>query len=304
MHMRYFTILFVFFMTTGCSDFPTAGNSPSFVGVHAVLNPQLEKQEVYVSRAFNLDAFEEYSPDTLKGHESGAVVTVSFDTQSVRFIELTPGYYQDTAGVLKVISGRTYSLNVVTANGEKISATTIVPFTPTLTAPVSIDTFHVDIAIDTTYHFIYDSSYWVEVNMRFLNAPLLFQWNTPSSGVVFYFRIGSDTMYVLDHQNGDVTYYDFSLIVSQGFLYKPELLVFDQPNARYGDNWSWTGFLPDESNIIEGSTYIQIQSFDFSVTNDSRRKIISNINGGFGFFGSMNNYRKPVYFIITPRVVI
>lgn len=297
LYMKNISILFVFLIMAGCSDFPTANNSASFVGVHAVLNPALSRQVVYVSRAFNLDVYEEYVPDTLKIRESGAIVIIHNDSQLVRFTETVPGYYQDTAGVLKVIPGKTYSIDIVTSQGEKISASTTVPLNPTLTAPAQMDTLRVDIAIDSMYENT------IYVNMKFLNAPLLFQWSNPSSIQMFYFRVGSDTTYIFDHKNGYSTNYNYSLILSQGYLYQPKLQVFGRPNTYYSDSWVWAGFLRNEENIIEGASFIQIYSFDFSVTNDSRRKIMSNINGGFGYFSSMNIFRKPIYFVVTTHIV-
>jgi hypothetical protein len=256
-------------MTSGCSDFPTADNSASFVGVHAVLNPNLARQEVYVSRAFNLDAYEEYIPDTLKVHESGAIVIVRKDTQSVRFTEVAPGYYQDTAGVLKVVPGKTYELEVTTAQDEKITGSTIVPSNVVLINPTTMDTLSIDIGRDSA-----------KGGIQFMNDPLLFEWDNTSQEEVFYFNIGGN---------------DFTWLTRQSFVEEPRVVLFENPNWPYDGNWFWNGPIPGGDMTIEENMFIQIYSFDFSITNDSKKRITSNLKGGFGYFSSMNISRKAIY---------
>lgn len=295
--MRIPIIVLLIALINSCTDQPDVSGSLSFIGVHGVLTPKLKNQELYLSRAVNLDQFDEYAPDTIATQLSGAYVTIEYNDQTVVFTEISPGYYVDTAGVLQVIPGQTYTLDVHSAANERLTAVTTVPGVPTLLPNSLIDTLRVNIEIDT----VSCGPGCTFQNTIISKHPVLFEWTGSQSAGSYLFRMGKDTAYIIDHEYGDETWTDFRILTSRSYILSPAITLFET-GEPYAENYTWSVYPVQGDNVVEMDIEIQISSFDKSFT-DWVFKVGSNISGGYGFFGSMSYYKRPLYVIQTSNVV-
>ncbi|MBL7961369.1 DUF4249 family protein [bacterium] len=295
--MKIPIIALLFAFINSCTDQPDVSGSFSFIGVHGVLTPKLKNQELYLSRAVNLDQFDEYAPDTISTKLSGANVTIEYNDQTVIFTEISPGYYVDTAGVLQVIPGQTYTLEVHSAANERLTAVTTVPGVPELLLNSLIDTLRVNIDIDT----LSCGTGCTMINTSINRLPLLFEWTRTQSAGSFFFQMRKDTANIFDHKYGNVTWTNFGILASRSYILDPAITLFES-GEFYTDDYTWWGYPVNGDNVVEMDIEIQIKSFDKSLT-DWVLKVGSNISGGYGFFGSMSYYKRPLYVIQTSKIV-
>ncbi len=175
------------FSISGCADFPDAGNSGSFTGIYCILNPASVHQDVFVVRAVNVEPFDDFLPDTLQLKVSGADVRIQSDSQTVYLTEINEGHYRDTAGTLIIQSGKKYRIEVNTPYGDHVSAETTVPNPPRLLLPNPLDTFRINIHIDTMYYPRWDSGSYLSVNNWPAMAPVNFAWSKDQTMKSFFF---------------------------------------------------------------------------------------------------------------------
>ena len=295
--MRIPIIVLLIALINSCTDQPDVSGSLSFIGVHGVLTPVLKNQELYLSRAVNLDQFDEYAPDTIATQLSGAYVTIEYNDQTVVFTEISPGYYVDTAGVLQVIPGQTYTLNVHSTANERLTAVTTVPGVPVLLPNSLIDTLRVNIEIDTVSCGPGCTTQITSIRKQHV----LFEWSRVQSAGSYLFQMGKDTAYIIDHNSGNDIRTNFILLTSRSYILNPSITLFEVGDF-YTKNYTWWGYGVNSDNVVEMDIEIQINSFDKSLT-DWIFKVGSNISGGYGFFGSMSYYKRPLYVIQTSKVV-
>jgi hypothetical protein len=278
----------------GCGDRPDVSNSRSFIGVHGLLSPKLKNQELFLSRAVNLDQYDEYSPDTISTLLSGASVTVEYNDQEIIFAEISPGYYVDTASALQLIPGETYTLNVKSAENERVTAATTVPGIPELLPNSLIDTMRVIFEIDTA-----SCATGCILN---LNAPVLtLAWKASTFAGSYFFKIGKDSARFFDTENGFRILPKFTLLNSIWNTKNTNLKLFETGDL-YSNDYEWHPYFTDRENVLEMDVEIQISSFDFGLT-DWVSQEGSNVKGGYGFFGSMSFYHRPLFVIQTTKYV-
>jgi hypothetical protein len=196
-----------------------------------------------------------------------------------------------------VIPGQTYTLDVHSATKERLMAVTTVPGVPELQPNSLIDTLRVNIEIDTASC----GPGCTMQNTSISKQPLLFEWAGSQSAGSFSFKIGKDTAYINDHNYGVYTRTNFNLLTSRSYVLNQRITLFEIEDF-YTKDYTWWGYSVNGDNVVEMDIEIQINSFDNALT-DWVFKVGSNISGGYGFFGSMSYYKRPLYVIQTSEVV-
>lgn len=265
-----------FLLALACSERPTGGNSAEFYGVFCVLDPRLNNQVVTVSRIFNTDVYDEYSEDVQKTEVSGAIVTIRTETDTFLLRELAPGFYESDSN-LKITSSKAYFLDV-SKGGVRLSATTVVPPIPSLLPGFEPDTLRIRYVVDTTY---VSGGYYVEY--RIVGDPTPFRWEG-GDGLSYFFELG-------DTVTDDASDRFMHTILQSKLRLTPSIEILDDRNTG---EWMWVNQNFSHDTI---STKVNVSAFDRCYTN-VKFGLGSNIKNGFGFFGSMSLYQRPITILI------
>jgi hypothetical protein len=168
------------------------------------------------------------------------------------------------------------------------------PTHPALTSPLPFDTFNVRINRSQ------DSNQSLIV---FNHTPINFNCSYDQYAHSFFYGMGGDSVRLYNPSNQ--TYLNkksFILFQNKKLMPKSYFTLFDITNQTDGPEWQWI-FIPSKSDtILEGRMDLSVYAYDLKTIENQNRRILSNINNGFGYFGALNRLKKSVYVVIRTKI--
>ncbi len=283
--------------------------------MYSLLDPHRQTR-VFVSRAINVSSFEgRIEVDSVRTAISGAQVTITCDSGSVRLTETEPGVYVDLNRSVRWIPGGTYDLTVETPDGNLLTATTGLPQEPVLFEPQSFDTLKVDYVVDTAKSVRGWDSIYAENDL-----PVLRWMDDPVSrgyDISLFDSLGSGddglTEFIGYAKQTYPSWFqtEYSLLSAVGpypyrlgdgnntWNHRPDYLEYDGGNFHY--------LPPSEEvsdavleihafarEIIDGGAIIGLNSYGLG-SHGQDYGDHSNVKGGYGLFAASNKYTRPVF---------
>lgn len=247
--MKRLNSLLLIVCTFSCSQNPVIQGDVNKLVVQAVLSPDLIQQTIYVSEGRNIVNIEDVPFPELDNPLSDASVIVRDSRSTTTFQETEPGIYRDLQNRLDVRPGETYLLEVIDSKGRVVTAETTVPARTQFLAPEESQVFPEQ-------------------------QPVQFAWQVSSGAAGYVFGE------LIPECSGKV---------SQRGIFN-DLAVTAQPGATISFSKWDTVCGPEKRKIMNLRVLALDQAaahFEWAYAFAPAGKRISNIENGFGMFGSM-----------------
>lgn len=295
-------LIFLCIFLYSCSNAPIPEDQEELYGVYGVLNPKINRQEIFVTRAVAITN-DPINPDQFDARVKGAEVIIESNEQRVVFTEIDSGHYVDKNLELQVVSGQRYHLTVKTPSGKILSGETLIPVEPSLVVPVDFDSLNVCFQIDTTVD--YYKSLNIEtpsIDFKWLNGAAAYSfliadttkhpnWSFFAGKRYFYERVYPYlTTYVGTLFSKSNVSKNIDWLITPGYIeYTDNHYVYKQPETTHF-NVNLLIYAFDQA-ILDGA-YCGV---DDEITCEKT----SNIDNGFGYFGSINRHTQPLHVTIS-----
>ncbi|NUM82205.1 DUF4249 family protein [bacterium] len=288
-----------------CGNAPMPEDQDELYGVYGVLNPNINRQEIFVTRAVAITN-DPINPDQFDARVKGAEVIVESKDQRVVFTEMDSGHYVDKDLELHVVPGQRYYLTVKIPSGKTLSGETLIPVEPILVEPIEFDSLDVRFQIDTTVSNDYYKSLNIEtpsIDFKWLNGAAAYSFLIADTTKQPFWTFFAGLKYFYEEVNPYLstavgTLFSKSSVSDNSIPWQITPLYYEYIGNRY---------IYKQPETTHYNVNLLIYAFDQAILdgaycnadNGIECEKTSNIENGFGYFGSINCYAQPLHVSIS-----